>query len=308
MAKRGGKSTAQIQKLLDERRKIEQWLQRLEMAADETAGAVRDKVRVDYQERLSNVVTELQGFGDQIRATLDGHRSAHTDLKAQEKTASEELAEAELRHAVGEFGEEEWRSKKAGILEVLVKVREELADEEGEIGELEEVLALLEAPPPERAAAGPPPAGATPAAEATAEARLSIGSELGLRDLGGDEGDPLDKALDEVLAEVPAQPAPRQSMGDELAFLKSVTEDAQQGPRASGATGTQTAVPENVPPPARTSKDLGTEDVEKLEPTPVGKSRPSVINQRTLKCGECGAMNLPTEWYCDRCGAELAAL
>jgi uncharacterized OB-fold protein len=33
-----------------------------------------------------------------------------------------------------------------------------------------------------------------------------------------------------------------------------------------------------------------------------------VINQRTLKCGECGAMNLPTEWYCDRCGAELASL
>ncbi len=300
MAKRGGKSTAQIQKLLDERRKIEQWLQRLDMAADETAGAVRDKVRVDYQARLSNVVTELQGFGDQIRATLEDHKSAHTNIKAQEKTASEELAEAELRHAVGEFGEEEWRSKKGGILEVLVKVREELAGEEGEIGELEEVLALLEAPAPEPEAAEP-----------AAEARLSIGSELGLRDLGGDESDPLDEALDEVLAEVPAKPAataqPRQSIGDELAFLKSVTEDSQQGPRASVATGTGTAIPESVPPP-RTSKDLGTEDVEKLEPTPVTQSRPSVINQRTLKCGECGAMNLPTEWYCDRCGAELAAL
>jgi uncharacterized OB-fold protein len=29
---------------------------------------------------------------------------------------------------------------------------------------------------------------------------------------------------------------------------------------------------------------------------------------RTLKCGECGSMNRPTEWYCERCGAELAAL
>ena len=29
---------------------------------------------------------------------------------------------------------------------------------------------------------------------------------------------------------------------------------------------------------------------------------------KTLKCGECGTMNLPTEWYCERCGAELAAL
>lgn len=29
--------------------------------------------------------------------------------------------------------------------------------------------------------------------------------------------------------------------------------------------------------------------------------------QKTLRCTECGSMNLPTEWYCERCGGELAA-
>jgi len=29
---------------------------------------------------------------------------------------------------------------------------------------------------------------------------------------------------------------------------------------------------------------------------------------KTLKCAECSAMNYPTEWYCERCGAELASL
>jgi hypothetical protein len=29
---------------------------------------------------------------------------------------------------------------------------------------------------------------------------------------------------------------------------------------------------------------------------------------RTLRCKECGTMNLPTEWYCGQCGAELAAV
>ena len=29
---------------------------------------------------------------------------------------------------------------------------------------------------------------------------------------------------------------------------------------------------------------------------------------KSLKCAECGAMNYPTEWYCERCGAELASL
>jgi hypothetical protein len=29
---------------------------------------------------------------------------------------------------------------------------------------------------------------------------------------------------------------------------------------------------------------------------------------KTLKCRECGTMNDPTEWYCERCGAELSAM
>jgi hypothetical protein len=29
---------------------------------------------------------------------------------------------------------------------------------------------------------------------------------------------------------------------------------------------------------------------------------------RTLRCGECGAMNRPLEWYCEKCGAELTAV
>ena len=34
----------------------------------------------------------------------------------------------------------------------------------------------------------------------------------------------------------------------------------------------------------------------------------SAEGARTLKCAECGAMNFPTEWYCEKCGAELASL
>ena len=38
------------------------------------------------------------------------------------------------------------------------------------------------------------------------------------------------------------------------------------------------------------------------------EERPSQTVAKTLKCGECGSLNRPTEWYCERCGAELAAL
>jgi hypothetical protein len=38
------------------------------------------------------------------------------------------------------------------------------------------------------------------------------------------------------------------------------------------------------------------------------RSSGAMEQSKTLKCTDCGAMNYPTEWYCERCGAELAAL
>ncbi len=297
MARRGNKSTAAIQKLLEERRKIEQWLRRLEMAADQTAADVRDRVRGDYQLRLDKVVGELQEYGDDLRTSLESQRATYADFKSQETTATEELAEAELRHAVGEFDEEEWGGRKAGILQTLVKIREGLALAESKMSELEEVLRQMEASAP----AAEPEAQEQPAP--AAEPRVSLGGDLGLRDLGPSA--PLDAPKER-------EPVQKEAFGDELAFLKSVTEDDRQGPdharavgRAQAVTEKPAPVPEEAVPPA----EVGTEGIEKLSgQRAVGDSRPSAVNQRTLKCGECGAMNLPTEWYCDRCGAELAAL
>ena len=83
----------------------------------------------------------------------------------------------------------------------------------------------------------------------------------------------------------PAQqpPATREpSQMDELQFLKSVTLD----------------------PPSRGSASHSSSAVAESKPT----DRPAPVGAKTLKCGECGALNRPTEWYCERCGAELAAV
>jgi uncharacterized OB-fold protein len=51
---------------------------------------------------------------------------------------------------------------------------------------------------------------------------------------------------------------------------------------------------------------------EETKPAPKAASpfrRPSAGQaEKTLTCADCGTMNLPTEWYCEQCGAELAAL
>ena len=70
---------------------------------------------------------------------------------------------------------------------------------------------------------------------------------------------------------------------DELAFLKSVTEDDKGG-------GAQF------------------QPVEPLNAVPVAPANVDAEVAKTLKCKECGTMNLATEWYCEKCGGELAAM
>jgi len=62
---------------------------------------------------------------------------------------------------------------------------------------------------------------------------------------------------------------------DDLAFLRSVIDPTPAG-SARGVSSVPTAAPTNEP-------------------------------LKTLRCTECSTMNLPTEWYCERCGGELAA-
>lgn len=262
MAKREDKSAA-IQRLIDERRKIEQWLERLTDAADKTAVPVRDKVRSDYERRLGDVTSELQGYESDLRTNLDRHQATRARLEQQEGEANDELAEAELRHSVGEYDESDWRDRKAGILERLVKIREELADEQREIGELESIFEVLNAP--------------TPQVE-DAEAEVEELDEIPAVEEADGQGD---------------------VFRDELAFLKSVTDDEEQGPRPSRASGSMRAP--DLP-------DGGGSKKKRKTPAEAGAGTKSGGTQRTLKCSECGAMNLPTEWYCERCGAELAAL
>src|SRR6266576_1106620 len=110
----------------------------------------------------------------------------------------------------------------------------------------------------------------------------------------------------------PSSPRPPQARPekvgaeDELAFIKAVSDDDQTAPSARRASGAQyqpvipASTARNVPtsPPTPTSPpalEPVDEEVEDDEP-------------HTLRCRACGTMNLPTEWYCEQCGAELAAV
>jgi hypothetical protein len=140
----------------------------------------------------------------------------------------------------------------------------------------------------------------------------------------------------------PTEPA-RHGGFDELAFLSSVVDEGASGSSAAPAPAkpqpqpTATAhvqpVARPAPPPSRNPFAQRAQDKiinndgasgPKIESKQVGArnglaanvsgNNPIVLRDKTneaaktLKCGECGATNYPTEWYCERCGAELASL
>jgi hypothetical protein len=115
------------------------------------------------------------------------------------------------------------------------------------------------------------------------------------------------------------------SMFDELAFLKSV---APPGGAPPATAGNQTraaggapapAAPSSrakfaTPPEAGTFNDISLRDQPGTPAKGDSGSVPVFLRDvpteqvKTLKCSECGSMNYPTEWYCERCGGELAAM
>ena len=82
---------------------------------------------------------------------------------------------------------------------------------------------------------------------------------------------------------------------------------------AAGAPAPNT--PDAAPSPEASSGREAFDDLAFLrsvvDPTaPTGAARasaPAGDQQKTLRCTECSTMNFPTEWYCERCGGELAA-
>jgi hypothetical protein len=124
-----------------------------------------------------------------------------------------------------------------------------------------------------------------------------------------------------------APAAPHKSNGfDELAFLSSVvdtpagTYDAaptdQPDEKSRRDTFAQRSQEDSITNLGARTTPLDVASIEREGPPPTSGGRPnSAIGRDTsgegvksLKCGECGALNYPTEWYCERCGAELASL
>jgi hypothetical protein len=289
---------AQVDHLLQQREQYEQWLARLDNTGAKAPDAVRQKVRADYQGRLDAVLVELRSHVSSVEVALSGHNESLAALEARQADIQERLAEAEIRHAVGEYTDDEWGAVGAEAEAALDEIGKRIGGEQGEITRLSAVLHLVAKPAPAPAPAPtlrvptpmPEPVASEPEPPAPSGAPRFVPKTPG--------------AMPRASNTMPPPPRPTAPV-DELAFLKSVTGEPQVPrkvpPKKMSDSGQMRAIDIAQEPPA-VAVDSDTDDA-----TPA--ARPGAAsNAKTLKCGECGTLNRPTEWYCERCGAELAAL
>ena len=307
-----------ITALMLERERYAGWLHDLEELRTKTSAHVFERVRSDYSERLNAVVEKLAGRSAEVEASIATNASRMQALRLEEQSHRDERDEAELRNAVGEFSNDQWDSLRERADAVITRLRSEQETVGAELSRLEHVLSvarparsdvstrttpeipIVTAPArnADRETTAPAPARASrddipveperPVAKAAAVAPPS--NEGAATQSARNSGGVAERTI--TVRDTPGRVVTPGRGFDELAFLNSVMD----APETAGRTA---------------SPRRGEQPVEKSTGSAVDlTSREGLgsINSKTLKCGECGTMNMPTEWYCERCGGELSAL
>jgi TolA-binding protein len=281
MAERDPVSLDALNGLLKERQRYEEWLAALEDKRANTSDSVYQRVHADYQTRLREVSGKLAERAGELRDSIDALTVRLEEISRQETQQREARQEAELRAAVGEYTDKQWKEIGGAWDKELARLVKEKNALEAQLAELNRIFAISVKEKQSEIATRPRP-----------------GSEDGSRS-------PISPVVPRpAIPEPPTlnppsrveQPAPARNQNpmpsnpqgrspfDEFPVLRPGT-----GTSTPPSTTTAVATPPSVP------KSGGAND-------------PRSEQHKTLKCPECGAANYPTEWYCERCGGELATM
>jgi hypothetical protein len=303
--------------LILERQRIENWLATLDARKANTPDHVYQRVRGDYAARLKAITEQLMARSAALKAHVEQIGGRLTQFGTEAQRLRDIRAESELRMQVGELSVADWNAKARECDEGVARLTEAQAQARAMLAQAREILTMVSGHAN----------GAMPStSSSTSSPRVS--RPMNLDQLKPDAGTPR-----------PPTPSAGNAGMDELAFLNSVVGNQPPGvqPPAAGAMELET---EGAPDLAesllnrvnqRTNGSLREDgDADSLlkgvgTPKPgntqsplaanVTESNPIVLKpqggperHKTLKCQECATMNYPTEWYCERCGAELAAV
>jgi TolA-binding protein len=281
MAEREPVSLDALNGLLKERQRYEEWLAALEEKRANTPQSVYQRVQADYQTRLREVSGKLAERAGELRENIDALALRLEDITRQENQQREARQEAELRAAVGEYTDKQWKEIGGAWDKELARLVKDKSAVDLQLNELKRIFAASVQAKPSEATPQPRP-------------NSMDGSRVPISPVVPRPAIPEPPTLNppsRVEQAVPARPQnqspnapPPRSPFDDFPVLRPGS-----GPGTSTPPQTTTAV---ATPPS----------VPKSAPDPRSEQH------KTLKCPECGAANYPTEWYCERCGGELATM
>jgi TolA-binding protein len=282
MAEKEPVSLDALNGLLKERQRYEEWLAALEEKRANTSDSVYQRVQADYQTRLREVSSKLAERASELRESVDALTRRLEDISRQESQQREARQEAELRAAVGEYTDKQWKEIGGAWDKELARLVKEKAALDAQLTDLNRIFAL-----------------SVKEKQAGAIAMLRPGSQDGSR------------APISPVVPRPAIPEPPTLNAPSRVEQPAATRGQQpsQGNPVGGARS-----PFDDFPVLRPGSAPGTPPSSAAVATPPsvpksgGSHDPRSEQHKTLKCPECGAANYPTEWYCERCGGELATM
>ena len=288
----GGNPMEAVSALIKERQRLEAWLAALEGKRAITPPHVYERVRADYDKRLAEITHSLGGRTTELKQMIAALTARMARLQTEETAKRDERHEAELRATVGELEAGKWEMQRRGIDEAIARMTAERTHITTELSRVQQILSatntVMSVPPP-AAAGGASPGRATP----------SAGS-------GGFDELAFLNAVTDPTASPPATATPSSSLTGQFAIQKSGSVATQAPP---GGTPTQNRAPSGTGPVDPVSPTGSGSQPTRPEPeTPEYLKGVPTEATKTLKCNECGTMNMATEWYCERCGGELAAM
>jgi TolA-binding protein len=279
MAEREPVSLDALNGLLKERQRYEEWLAALEDKRANTPDSVYQRVQGDYQTRLREVSSKLAERAGELRENIDVLTVKLEEITRQETQQREARQEAELRAAVGEYTDKQWKEIGGAWDKELARLLKEKNAVDAQLNELNRIFAL------------------------SIKEKQSEAAALGR----GSSGDGFRSPISPVLPRqaVPEPPTLNPPSRVEQPGARTQNPSPPASPARSPFDQFPVLRPGGSSTPPQTTTAVATPP---SVPKSGGANDPRSEQHKTLKCPECGAANYPTEWYCERCGGELATM
>jgi hypothetical protein len=310
----------EVRHLVAERQRYDGWLAELDLRRHDTPARVFARVHDDYQARRTEVLVRLQAHVAGLERLAAALHDTVSRLEAEAATLDEERIEAHLRTLVGEFDPGRWEALQKDVEGRLSQLADQRMDVAVRLEEARDLLARARGDvpvgtrepsllaEPAGPSVPPEPVSSQPPAVAAAAPIVAVPGSLF-------EGVP-----ERVEASSPAVAGDAgRPLGGRLGGVLSSPPDDDEVERALASLDERLPTPERLPVAADLAPDEtlppGSADAPVIPSTPfddlafvrsLGEA-PASDGRKSLRCAECGTMNLPTEWYCERCGGELAA-